>query len=112
MTSIWLNYIDSFWLFRKCIKTYIKTYLKNAYQFFDTLKTNILKLEKLQFINKSQISWIKVKFSSRYPKCKFASEIGHFLSLPKLTQTYFNFKICKFKMIKMSKIKIHILEIG
>ena len=52
MTSIWLNYINSFWLFRKCIKTY----LENHYQFFDILKTKYCK------IRRSCNLLIKVKF--------------------------------------------------
>ena len=68
MTSVWLNYIDSFWLFRKCIKTlycivnvlflYEKThrYLKNDSNFFDALKTKDRK------IRGNCNSLIKVKF--------------------------------------------------
>ena len=52
MMSIWLNYINSFWLFRKCIKTY----LENHYQFFDILKTKYCK------IRRSCNLLIKVKF--------------------------------------------------
>ena len=48
MTSIWSNYINSFWLFRKCIKTCFRMrkhrYLKNDYRFFDTLKTKDRKI--------------------------------------------------------------------
>ena len=48
MTSIWLNYINSFWLFRKCIKSCFcmrkHRYLKNDYQFFDALKTKDRKI--------------------------------------------------------------------
>ena len=83
-----------------------------------------------------QLSWINLSFLSKfaqnflftqneqkqnlylkwapfkYPKWKFSSEMGHFVSLPKLTQTYFNFKMSKFKISKMSNIKICILEIS
>ena len=61
MKSIWLNYINSFWLFRNCVKTCFcmrkHRYLKNDYQFFDALKTvdckiwgncNLLKKVKLE----------------------------------------------------------------
>ena len=46
----------------------------------------------------------------KYPKRIFGSEIGHFLSLPKLNQN-FNFKRSIFKINKMCKVKIRILEI-
>ena len=49
MTSIWLNYNNSFWLFRKCLKTCFSMrkhiYLKNDYQFFDTFKTKDRKIK-------------------------------------------------------------------
>ena len=48
MTSIWLNYINGFWLFRNCIKTCFcmkeHIYLKKDCQFFDALKTKDRKI--------------------------------------------------------------------
>ena len=69
-------------------------------------------LPKISFIHKmSKKKPILETSTFKYPKWKFASEIGHFVSLSKLTQN-FNFKISKFKIRKMSKIKIRILEIS
>ena len=66
MTSIWLNYINNFWLSRNCIKTCFcmrkHIDIKNDYQFFDALR-------KLQFINKTQILWIRMKFSFNRNHC-------------------------------------------
>ena len=62
MTSIWLNYINSFWLFRNCIKTCFcmrkHIDIKNDYQFFDALKTK-----------DHQILWIRMKFSFNRNHC-------------------------------------------
>ena len=59
--------------------------------------------------------WAKIKpylkrAPFKYPKWKFASAIEHFIILRKLTKTFFNFKMSKIKISKMSKIKIHIWE--
>ena len=56
------------------------------------------------------IKWAKAPF--KYPKPKFASETGDLVSLPKLTQNLLQFQRSKLKISKMSKIKIHILEIS
>ena len=88
MTWIWLNYIKSFWLVRKCIKTYIKAYLNNDYhQFFDILKTkchkirgrcNLLikfKFHELEWSSplitengNLQVKWLFCKFTQVNPK--------------------------------------------
>ena len=47
-----------------------------------------------------------------YPKWKFASEIGHFVILPKLTQNFLQFQTKQIKISKISKIKIHVLKIS
>ena len=44
----------------------------------------------------------------KYPTEKLASEIDHFVILPKLTKTFFKFKMSKIKISKMSKTKIQV----
>ena len=52
-------------------------------------------MPKISFIDKmSKIAkslYLK-RAPFKYPKSKFASEIGHFLSLPKLTQNWLQFQ--------------------
>ena len=43
----------------------------------------------------------------KYPKWKFASEIEHFVILPKLTQNFIHFQKKQSQNRKMSKIKTH-----
>ena len=46
--------------------------IKNDYQFFDALKTKDCKIRgNCNFINKSQISWIRGKFSFKSKLCYF-----------------------------------------
>ena len=56
--------------------------------------------------------WGKIKpmpetSTFKYPKWKFASEIEHFVILPKLTQNFIHFQKKQSQNRKMSKIKTH-----
>ena len=84
MTSISLNYINSFWLFRKCTKTcfFLKKmhrYLNNGYQFFDTLKTKGRKIRGncnlLIKVNFHELEW-----SSPLNKCSCRSFLKYLFS--------------------------------
>ena len=61
MTSIWLNYINTFWLLRKYITCFYTRKHVDISRMIITFW--YFKNKRLQFISKSQISWIRVKFS-------------------------------------------------
>ena len=70
---------------------------------------NLLKTSFVHKVSKNKAyTWNEHLF--KYPKWKLASEIDHFVVLPKLPKTFFSFKMSKIKIRKMSKIKIHIWE--
>ena len=49
-------------------------------------------LPKISIIHKMSNEPLFEANTFKYPKCKFASEIGHFVILPKLTQNFLQFQ--------------------
>ena len=62
-----------------------------------------------QILSKLQLYTVIHSYTPfKYPTEKLASEIDHFVILPKLTKTFFKFKMSKIKISKMSKTKIQV----